>query len=82
MDPHPTTFALEAANRGKNRWTLDNASGVFTQGPPQAGRKFSFTTEDTGGCSCDQIILAAGLGEGHLKYGCSTGAMLDWMNNL
>jgi len=67
---------------GKNRWTLNNADGTFTQGPPQAGRKMSFTTADTGGCSCDQIIAETGLGKGHLKYGCSNGAMRNWVNSL
>jgi hypothetical protein len=82
----PATMIPDAApasrrGLGKNRWTLDNGNGVFTQGAPQAGRKFSFTTADTGGCSCEQIIVESGLGMGHLKHGCSTGAMRDWIKN-
>ena len=37
----------------------------------------SFTTEDTGGCSCEQIIVEMGLEAGHTKHGCSNSAM-DW----
>ena len=65
---------------GRNRWTLDNPDGSFTQGPPQAGRTMSFSTTDTGGCSCEQIIAELGLGKGHSKYGCSNSAMMDWAN--
>lgn len=64
---------------GRNRWILENRA--FTQGPPQSGRLFAFTIEDTRGCSCSQIIVEAGLGKGHLKYGCSNSAMIDWTNN-
>ena len=54
----------------------------FSQGPPQSGRKWSYSTEDTGGCSCEQIIDALGLGKGHLKHGCSNGAMSTWVERL
>ena len=85
-DDHcPATIIPEAvptSNRGlgRNRWTLDNPDGTFTQGPPQSGRMFSFSTSDTGGCTCEQIIAELGLGKGHQKYGCSTGVMLNWVN--
>ena len=87
VDLCPDTVIPEAAptsihGLGKNRWTLDNPDGTFTQGPPQAGSKFSLTTRDTQGCSCEQIVDLAGLGEGHLKYGCSTSVMLNWIDNL
>ena len=39
---------------------------------------FSFTTTDTGGCSCEQIIDAWGLRSRHTKYGCGVGVMLIW----
>ena len=38
------------------------------------------TTLDTRGCSCSQIVEAAGIGNNHLKRGCSTSAMLNWIN--
>ena len=41
-----------------------------------------FTTTDTGGCSCEQIIDALGLGNGHTKFGCSKGAMKQWSDLL
>jgi len=34
---------------------------------------------DTGGCSCEQIIEAQHLGKGHEKFGCSLGAMRNWV---
>lgn len=42
------------------------------------GSKRSFTTTSTGGCSCEQIIDAWGLGQGQSKYGCSIGVMWVW----
>ena len=70
----PTSGSL-----GNNRWALTDGDLDFDQGPPQSGSKFSFTTEDTGGCSCDQIIDALGLGRSHSRDGCSTSAMLRWV---
>jgi hypothetical protein len=69
---------------GKNRWALEvingEITGHFIQAPPQSGSVFEFTIEDTRGCSCSQIVEAAGLGQGHRKRGCSTSAMLDWIS--
>ena len=39
-----------------------------------------FTTADTRGCSCDQIITESGLGVGHALYGCSKSAMQEWVD--
>ena len=39
----------------------------------------SYTTTDTAGCSCEQIIAAQGLGIGHTYRGCSISAMDDWV---
>jgi hypothetical protein len=39
----------------------------------------SYTTADTAGCSCQQIIAALGLGQGHTKHGCSISAMDEWV---
>ncbi len=43
------------------------------------GPRRSFTTADTAGCSCEQIIAAQGLGQGHVKFGCSIGVMENWV---
>jgi hypothetical protein len=68
---------------GKNRWSLlSGTDGVFIQAPPQAGSKFTFTTSDTGGCNCHQIIDSAGLGKKHQTQGCTTSAMLDWIDSI
>lgn len=66
---------------GNNRWALYSPDGAFTQASPQAGSVYSFTLEDTRGCSCEQIVAASGLGAGQVKNGCSTSAMLGWINN-
>ncbi len=87
IDQCANTMIPEAAptsihGLAKNRWalTVENSTN-FTQAPPQEGSKLSFTTADTRGCSCSQIVEAAGLGNNHLKRGCSTSAMLNWINN-
>lgn len=42
----------------------------------------SYSLEDTRGCSCEQIIEARGLGEGHRRYGCSIGVMDNWVRDV
>ena len=74
-EPAPTS----SRGLGKNRWTLQTPDGVFTQGLPQAGRKYDFTIEDTRGCTCTQIADEMELGKGHYRYGCATGEMLEWI---
>ncbi len=65
---------------GVNRYALVDGDFVFdTKQPKGEGPGDVFTTADTGGCSCEQIIAARGLGEGHVKYGCSLGAMREWV---
>ena len=65
-----------------NRWALvdddvnfDTLSKGKGKGP---GR--SYTTTDTAGCSCEQIIAAQSLGQGHTKHGCSISAMDNWVS--
>ncbi|REJ76485.1 MAG: hypothetical protein DWQ30_18035 [Acidobacteria bacterium] len=41
-----------------------------------------FTTSDTGGCSCEQIIDELHLGNGHRKHGCSVGVMRGWVGSM
>ncbi len=64
-----------------NRYALVDGDGVFdTVTPPGGGAGEVFTLEDTAGCSCEQIIDALGLGNGHTKHGCSVGAMRNWVD--
>ena len=77
----PETVVPTRGQLGNNKWALRNGNGTFVQGPPQAGSVFSFDIADTHGCTCEQIIEAAGLGRAHTKNGCSTSAMLNWINN-
>lgn len=52
--------------------------GVFeTAGPNPQG--VVYTTQDTAGCSCEQIVDNLDLGQGHLRNGCSFSAMDDWL---
>jgi hypothetical protein len=65
-----------------NRWALVDDDDLFDTTPPPGGRggpEFEFDLQDTAGCSCEQIIEAMNLGWGHTKFGCSTGAMLQWI---
>jgi hypothetical protein len=82
----PGTFIPESVptvRLGKNRWALTDDDGIFdTAAPNGKGPKRSYTIEDTGGCSCEQIIDELGLGKGHSKFGCSISAMDEWTATL
>ncbi len=65
-----------------NRWTLSQDGSQFFQAPPQSGEKFQFSTADTGGCSCAQIVSNLGVGGAHWRFGCSTSVMLQWESSL
>jgi hypothetical protein len=68
---------------GTNRFALTDDDDVFdTTAPRGKGPRKSFTLQDTAGCSCEQIIAALGLGEGHVKFGCSISAMEEWIDSL
>ncbi len=65
---------------GVNRYALVDEDGIFdTSQMGQGGPNRDFTVGDTGGCSCEQIIEAQHLGKGHEKFGCSLGAMRNWV---
>ena len=65
---------------GVNHYALVDGDFVFDTTPPNGkGPQASFTTTDTAGCSCEQIIQALHLGKGHEKFGCSLGAMRNWV---
>ena len=66
---------------GRNRFALVDDDGIFdTSRPRGGGPGVSFTVEEAGGCSCEQIIAALDLGKGHLKFGCSKSAMETWVD--
>jgi hypothetical protein len=81
-----TTEAAPTSSLGlnKNRWVLEAINGEFTgnfmQAPPQEGSVWNFTTTETRGCSCSQIVAEADLGRAHLSRGCTTSAILGWIN--
>ena len=65
-----------------NRYALVNGDRIFDTAPPNGngnGPGDVFTVDDTAGCSCEQIIVAMSLGSGHEKFGCSIGAMREWV---
>lgn len=67
---------------GTNRWAqIDGDTEFDTKQPKGKGSGRSFSTADTAGCSCEQIIAACGYGQGHSKHGCSNSVM-DWWTGL
>ncbi|MCK6586562.1 MAG: hypothetical protein HUU21_32765 [Polyangiaceae bacterium] len=68
---------------GVNRFADTDGDGIFNTVPPKGkGPCQVFTIEDTGGCSCEQIIEELNLGQGHVKFGCSLGVMKNWISSL
>ncbi|MDI1447417.1 choice-of-anchor L domain-containing protein [Polyangium sp. 6x1] len=66
---------------GVNRFADTDGDGVFdTVLPKGVGPQRTYTLEDTGGCSCTQIIEALGVGDGHMKFGCSISVMDTWVS--
>jgi predicted extracellular nuclease len=84
-DVCPMTMIPEmpAVGLGKNRFALTDDDFEFdTNAPNGKGPGRSYSTEDTAGCSCAQIIEAEGLGKGHEKFGCSIGVMDNWVRSV
>ncbi|MDX2411357.1 MAG: hypothetical protein QNK34_05310, partial [Woeseiaceae bacterium] len=68
---------------GTNRWALTDGDFDFDTTSSKGkgkGPARSYSIADTAGCSCEQIIDAQGLGKGHSKFGCSIGAMDNWIS--
>ena len=79
VDVCPATVIPESVptqRLGNDRFALVDDDFVFDSGKSTA----VFTLEDTAGCSCEQIIDALGLGNGHVKFGCSSEAMQTWVD--
>jgi predicted extracellular nuclease len=68
---------------GTNRFALIDDDFEFdTAGSRGKGPGRSYSTLDTAGCSCAQIVAAEGLGKGHSKFGCSIGVMDNWVRKV
>ncbi|MFV8816686.1 thrombospondin type 3 repeat-containing protein [Haliea sp. E17] len=48
----------------------------------ESSNQTPISTADTAGCSCEQIIDALSLGQGHSKYGCSPGVLSTWIDTV
>jgi predicted extracellular nuclease len=83
LDVCPATSLPEAVptvSLGTNRFADTDGDGVFNTTPSNGkGPGRSYDIHDTAGCSCEQIIDEQGLGNGHTKFGCSIGAMDNWV---
>lgn len=66
---------------GVNRFALTNKDYIFeTVKPNGKGPQKKFTTTDTKGCSCEQILATyTGQMNGEYKFGCSLGVMENWV---
>ncbi len=65
-----------------NHYALVDGDTTFDTEVRGSGTPLTYTTEDTGGCSCEQIIEALGLGSGHSKFGCSDEVMAAWVQQI
>ena len=85
QDACPATSIPEGvptSRLGTNRWALTDGDFAFdTSSSKGKGPGRSYTTSDTAGCSCQQIVAALDLGQGHSKFGCSIGIMDNWVRS-
>lgn len=82
LDACPGTVFPESVptdGLGKNRWALIDGDTIFDTNGKQSP---AYTLQDTGGCSCEQIIENLGLGAGQTKFGCSNSNMESWIDML
>ncbi|MBT8108347.1 MAG: lamin tail domain-containing protein [Gammaproteobacteria bacterium] len=84
-DVCPATSIPEAPTEGlgRNRFALIDGDFEFdTVESKGKGPGRGYSTIDTAGCSCAQIVEAEGLGKGHSKFGCSIGVMDNWVRKV
>ena len=84
LDVCPATYIPEnvpTLELKPNRWALLDADMAFDTEVPANGNgaNRSYTTTQTGGCSCEQIIVEQELGLGHTRYGCTVEVMDNWV---
>jgi len=67
-----------------NRRALTDDNSVFDTVIKGKGKgpNCSYIIADTAGCSCEQIIEAQDLGNGHTYHGYSVSAMDEWIESL
>lgn len=85
IDQCPNTVIPESVPTRRllpNHFALIDADAVFdTYSLGRATRGSSgWTTSDTRGCSCEQIIAATSEASGHMKFGCPFGLLHYWIN--
>jgi len=75
-----TSIPETAPSKGlkRNHFALINDDTIFDSEKSH----HTFTLSDTAGCSCEQIVGKLGLGNGHLKHGCSKGVMKKWVKRV
>jgi len=84
-DVCPATSLSESPTNGlgTNRFALTDGDFEFdTAGSSGKGPGRSYSTVDTAGCSCAQIVSIEELGKGHSKFGCSIGIMDNWVRKV
>ena len=73
----PATVLPESEpDQFKKNHYIANADGQFVDAN---GDLLGITVVDTGGCSGSQVIDAAGLGRGHVRFGITGSALMDWV---
>jgi predicted extracellular nuclease len=83
MCPNTSIPESPANGLGTNRFALTDSDFEFdTTGSKGKGPGRGYSTVDTAGCSCTQIVAAEGLGKGHSKFGCSIGVMDNWVRRV
>ncbi|MFH1849503.1 MAG: MopE-related protein [archaeon] len=64
-------------------WTFTPDGYVIFDEPVSKGKDKQFTTEDTRGCTCEQILMTYdGDMAGHWKFGCSGGLLEGWVASV
>ena len=74
-----TVLGIEPTRRTTGNRFYSDEDGEFVDG---RGEPSGYTVADTGGCSGQQIVDAAELGKGHLRYGLTRSALEDWIAAL
>lgn len=64
-------------NLNPNQYAQNINFGAFESGPNN-DQSIVYDMETTHGCTCKQIVVALGVGLGHIKKGCSPSVMEEW----